>query len=116
MKPQNAPTEHSRPYVFFQSSEVSLGKILEHRLLQLGLSQKLFVVGILLLQLGQSADFPGMHAPILLFPAVASRLRHLDDAAVVSDRLPLGDQLLSDFELAKDLHRYVPGAFHNEVA
>ena len=48
-------------------------------------------------------------------PAVKRRLRHLDDAADVGDGLALGDQLLGGFELADDLLRRVPGAFHGEI-
>lgn len=51
------------------------------------------------------------------------RLCHLDDAADVGDSLPLGDQLLGglllrrslQLELADDLLRCVPGAFHGEL-
>ena len=89
-------------------SEVSLGKVLEHRLLQLRLRQKLFEPGVLLLQLGQSPGLLGLHAAVLLAPAVIGGLRHLDDAADVGDGLALGDQLLGGFELADDLLRRVP--------
>jgi hypothetical protein len=56
-----------------------------------------------------------LHPPVLLSPAVVSRLRHLDDAADVGDGLALGDQLLGGFELADDLLGCVPGAFHGRV-
>jgi len=46
---------------------------------------------------------------------VVGRLPHLDDAADVDDGLALGDQLLSGLELADDLLRRVPGAFHGRV-
>jgi len=46
---------------------------------------------------------------------VVGRLRHLDDAADVDDGLALGDQLLGGLELADDLLRRVPGAFHGRV-
>ena len=42
-------------------------------------------------------------------------LRHLDHSAEVGDGLVLGDQLLSSFELADDLLRRMPGAFHGEI-
>jgi len=51
----------------------------------------------------------------LLPPAVVRRLRHVDDTADVGDSLPLGDQLLRCFQLADDLLRRVPGAFHGQV-
>ena len=96
-------------------SEVSLGEVLEHGLLQLGLRQKLLEPGILLLQLSQPSGFLGLHPAVLLPPAVVGRLRHLDDAADVGDGLALGDQLLGGLELADDLLRCVPGAFHGRV-
>jgi len=40
---------------------------------------------------------------------------HLDDTADVGDGLALDNQLLSSFQLAYDLLRRVPGAFHGEV-
>jgi len=46
---------------------------------------------------------------------VVSRLRHFDDTADLNDGLALGDQLLGGLELADDLLRIVPGAFHGEV-
>lgn len=42
-------------------------------------------------------------------------LRHLDHSAEVGDGLVLGDQLLGSFELADDLLRRMPGAFHGEI-
>lgn len=44
-----------------------------------------------------------------------SRLRHLDDTADVGHVLALGDQQLGSFELADDLLRCVPRAFHGGV-
>ena len=46
---------------------------------------------------------------------MVGRLRHLDDATDVGHDLALGDQLLGGFELADDLLRCMPGAFHGEV-
>ena len=93
----------------------SPGLRLEHRLLQLGLRQKLLEPGVLLLQLSQSSGFLGLHAAVLLPPTVIRRLRHLDDAADLDDGLALGDQLLSGLELADDLLGCVADAFHGEV-
>ena len=42
-------------------------------------------------------------------------LRHLDHSAEVGDGLVLGVQLLCSFELADDLLRRMPGAFHGEI-
>jgi len=121
--PGNAPAGPKRPCACVPGSEISLGEIpllrrslrLEHGLLQLGLCQKLFQPGVLLLQLGQPPGLLGLHPAVLLPPAVIRRLRHLDDAADVSDGLALDDQLLGSFQLADDLLRRVPGAFHGEV-
>ena len=68
-----------------------------------------------LLQLGQSPGLLGLHPPVLLSPAVVSRLSDLDRPAEVSASLALGDQLLSGFELADDLLGCVAGSFHGEV-
>jgi len=51
----------------------------------------------------------------LLPPTVIRRLRHLDDTADLDDSLALGDQLFCSFQLADDLLRRRPGAFHGEV-
>lgn len=112
-------------------SEVPLGEILEHRLFQLRLRQKLPLLqrslrlepGVLALQLGQSLGLLGLHAAVLLPAAVVRRLCHLDDAANVGDGIALSDQLLGGpllrrclgLELADDLLRCVPGAFHGRV-
>jgi len=98
-----------------QGPTASPGLRLEHRLLQLGLRQKLLEASVLLLQLGQPPGIFGLHPTVLLPSAVVGRLRHFDDTADVDDGLALGDQLLGSFELADDLLRRVPGAFHGEV-
>lgn len=85
------------------------------RLLKLGLRQKLLEPGVLLLQLSQSSGFLGVHAAVLLPPAVVCRLRHLADTADLDDGLALGDQLFGGLELADDLLCCVPGPFHGEV-
>ena len=113
--PGNAPAEPQRLCGDAPGSEVSLGKIFKHRLFQLCLRQKLLEPCVLLLQLGQPSGLLGLHPPVLLPPAVVGRLRHLDHAADVGDGLALGDQLLGGLELADDLLRCVPGAFHGEV-
>ena len=97
-------------------SEVSLGQLLEHRLLQLGFCQKPFEAAVLLLQLGEPFGFLGLHAAVELSPAVISGLRHLQCPADVGDALALGDQLLSGFELADDLLGCVAGSFHGGVS
>ena len=121
--PGNAAAGQPPPCACVPGSEVSLGKVLEHRLLQLGLRQQLLLLrrslrleaSVLLLQLGQAFGFLGLHAAVLLPPTVIRRLRHLDDAADLDDGLALRDQLLSDLELADDLLGCVADAFHSEV-
>ena len=93
----------------------SPGLRLEHQLLQLRFCQKPFEPGVLLCQLSHPPGFLGLHAAVLLPPAVVGRLRHLDDATDLDDGLALGDQLLRGFQFADDLLRRVPGAFHGEV-
>jgi len=65
-----------------------------------------------LLQLGQPPGLLSLHPAVLLPPAVIRRLRHLDDAADLDNGLALCDQLLGALELADDLLRRMPGAFH----
>lgn len=89
--------------------------VLEHRLLQLGFCQQLLEPSDLFLQLNQSPSFIGLHPALLLPPAVIRRLRHLNDTADLDDGHALSDQLLGGLELADDLIRRVPGAFHGEV-
>ena len=55
--------------------------------------------------MGEPLNLLGVHAPVLLPPAVIGRLRRIDDAADVGDAIALSDQLLSGCELAKDLLR-----------
>ena len=106
-----------------QAPTASPGLRIEHRLLQLSFCQKLLLLrrslrletGVLLLQLGQPFGLLGLHAAVLLLPAVVGRLGHLNGAADVSDGLALGDQLLSGLELADDLLGCVADAFHGGV-
>ena len=62
-------------------------KILEHHFLQLRFCQKILEPGVLLLQLRQPPGLLGLHAPVLLPPAVIGRLRHLDHSADVGHGL-----------------------------
>jgi hypothetical protein len=93
----------------------SPGLRLEHRLLQLGLCQKLFDAGVLPLQLSQPFSFLSMHPVVLLLPAVVGWLRDLNRPADVGDSLALSDQLLNDFELADDLLSCVVDSLHGGV-
>ncbi len=73
---------------------MSLCKDLEHRLLQLGLRQKLLETRIslsVLLQLSQTPDVLILDTAVLLMPEMMSRVRHLNDAADLDDALALGD-------------------------
>ena len=88
--------------------------------------------GVLFLELGQLPCLLGLHPAVLLPPAVIRRLSHFDDAANVGDGHGLVDQLLDGplllfekasptqkpfgLELADDLLRGVPVAFHGRVA
>lgn len=96
---------------------------LEHDFFQLDFCQKLSFLRrslqleppILLLQLSQPPGLLGMHAAVLLPPAVIGRLHHLDDAADGGDGPALRNQLLCRFELADDLLGSMPGAFPGRV-
>lgn len=50
-------------------ADVLSGKVTMRHLLQLGLIQKLFGLGVLLLPLDQAPDFLGLHPAVLLTPA-----------------------------------------------
>lgn len=79
-------------------------------------SLKLLEQGFLPLHLGESPGLLGQHAAVLLPPAVAIRMPHLDQGADVGVVFALGDQLLCRFQLADDLLGGVPGAFHGRVS
>jgi len=121
--PGNAPAGPKRPRACFPGSEFSLGEILEHGLLQLGLCQKLPLLRrspwpeprVLLLQQSQPRGFLSLHPTELLPPAVVGWLRLFDDLAGLIDGLALDDQRLGRFERADDLFCHVPGAFHGRV-
>jgi len=53
-----------------------------------------------------------LHAAVELALAVIGGLRHLLCTADIGDRLALGQQLLSGFELMDDLLGRVAGSFH----
>ena len=78
-------------------------------------SARSFLRRAFLLQLSQPFGLLGLHAAVLLLPAVVVRLGHLNGAADVGDGLALGDQLLSGLELADDLLGCVADAFHGGV-
>ena len=58
-------------------SEVSLGQLLEHRLVELGLGQELLQPGVLALELLEPLGVVGLHAAVLGDPAVPGRLGDL---------------------------------------
>lgn len=71
--PEHGAQGREGPARHVSGSEVSLGQLLEHRFLQLGFYQKLFAAGILFVQLGQAPGLLGLHATVLLLPAVIGR-------------------------------------------
>jgi len=111
-KPASCQTGPQQPCGSAQASEVSLGQLLEHRFLELGLRQKLFEARVLLLQLVQPLCFLRLHAALQLPPAVVGRLSDLQGTAYISNDLALRQQLLSGLELADDLLGCVAGSFH----
>jgi hypothetical protein len=113
--PGNAPAGPLRPAGGVPGSEVSLGKVFELRLFQLGFRQKLFEAGVFLLHLSEPLVLFCLHAAIELAPAVVGGLSDLQDAVDIGNGLALGDQLNSRFELADDLLGRVAGSFHGGV-
>lgn len=93
-KPGNALAGAKRSCACVPGTEVSLGRIFEDRILQLGFYQKLFQQGVLLLQLGQPFGLLGLHPAGLLPTAVLSRLSRFDDDEGIDKGLALGNQLL----------------------
>jgi hypothetical protein len=113
--PGNTPAGSQRLWGDAPGSEVSLGKILEHRVLQVGFCQQLHEPGILLLHQDEPFGLLDLHAAVLLPSAVVRWLRQLDQTVVVGERLALGDKILSSFELADDLLRSVHGGVSEPV-
>ena len=74
-----------------------------HCLIQFSICQKALDAGVLLLQQSQSRGFVDLLTALLLLPAVAGRLGHIDGTANVGEGLAIGEQLFGDFELADDL-------------
>ena len=107
--PPPAPTASQKPYG------------LEHRFFKLCLRQKILEQGAFLLQLGQPLGLLGLHPAVLLLPAVAGRLGHLNGPAGIGDGLALGDQLLHGsllrrslgLQLADDLIGGMADSFHD---
>jgi hypothetical protein len=64
-------------------------------------------LGLIILSTGQLLGLLGLHASVKLPPAVVGGLSDLQGTADVGDGLALGQYLLSCFELADDLLRYV---------
>lgn len=89
-----APAGPRRPFGGSPGSEVSLRKLLEHRLLQLGSSHKLFDPGVLFLELSLTSSLLGLHPAVVPPPPVLGRLCHPYDTADLDDGLTLDDQLL----------------------
>jgi len=96
-------------------SEVSIGEILEHRLVELCFRQKPSEPGVLFLKLAKPFGLFCLHSAVELPPAVVGGLGDLENLAGIRNCLALIKQLINRFELADDLLGYVPGAFHGEV-
>lgn len=63
----------------------------------------------------ETRGFVGLHAAVVLIPAVESRLGNLDSAADISEGLALSIPLLGGLELAKYLLGCVADACYEEV-
>ncbi len=88
------------------------GLRLEHRFIELSISQKALEAGVFLLQFLEAFGLGGLHPTVELLPAVISRGRHLQGTADIGNALALIEQLLSGAQLANDLLGSVTLAFH----
>src|SRR5690606_34524516 len=95
-------------HVAGSGSEVSLGQLLEHRLVELGLGQELLQSGVLALELLEPLRVARLHAAVLGDPAVPGRLRDLQMPADLVELGPAGEELVALGELADDLVGRVP--------
>src|SRR5918994_7811664 len=84
-------------------SEVSLGQLLEHGLVELGLGQQLLQPRVLRLQLAEALRPVGLHAAVLSTPAVPARLGHLELPEHLSEVPALVQQPVALAQLPHDL-------------
>src|SRR3989304_2452761 len=95
-------------------SPFSLQRFLQDLLGQGLFGHQLLEPYVLDLQLFESLGLVGLHAPVLVPPAVEGRLRNLQLLANLSDTLALGKHPIRLPKLADDLLRTVPFALHRE--
>src|SRR3972149_1118361 len=95
-------------------SPFSLQGLLQDLLVQGLFGHQLLEPCVLHLQLFESLGLVGLHAPVLVPPAVEGRLRHLQLLANLSDTLALGKHPIRLPKLADDLLRTGPFALHRE--
>ena len=86
-----------------QAPTASPGLRLEHRLVELGVSEQALEAVVLLLQLLEAFGLCGFHAAVELLPAVIGGSRYLQGSAHIGDALALVEELLSGPQLADDL-------------
>ena len=110
--PRIDPAEHRRLCDVAPGSEVSLGKLLEHRFVQLCIRKKALEADILLLQLLEAFGLGCFHPSVQLLPVVIGRGRHLQSTTDIGDALALVEQLLSGGQLADDLFWCLALALH----
>src|SRR5690606_10797673 len=95
-------------HVAGSGSEVSLGQLLEHGLVELGLVEELLQPRGLALELLEPLRVARLHAAVLGDPAVPGRLRDLQMSADLGELGPAGEELVALGELADDLVWRVP--------
>ncbi len=111
-KPGIDPAEPGRLCGVVPGSEVFLGQLLQHRLVERSIGEQSFQAGVFLFQLLEALGIAGLHRAIELLPAVVRRCPYLQGSADVGDGLALVEELLSGAQLADELFRGVALAFH----
>ena len=76
---------------------------LEHRLVELGVSEQALEAVVLLLQLLEAFGLCGLHAAVKLLPAVVGGSRYIQGSAHIGDALALVEELFSGPQLADNL-------------
>src|SRR5262249_47222456 len=96
------------PAAFGRASPLFSRDLLEHLLVEQGLGQQLLQPGVLAPQLLEPLGLVGLHAAVLVAPAVQGRLADGQPLADLGDGQPLGQVGVGLAQLGDDLFRRVP--------
>src|SRR5690606_30214538 len=113
-RPRTGHTACTLHAVDGSGSEVSLRDLPQHRLVQLGLGEKLLEAGVLALELLEPLRVAGLHAAVLSDPTMPGRLRDLQVPAHLVELGTAGEQLVALGELPDDLVGRVPPSLGHE--